>query len=359
MKFISVFRAVRRINGQSLNSQTYAMSDQNLKQRLRPLLRFIRLLVLILLLWSAGNGYLFASAALLELSGQQRIALAGGLAFALLFEAGKYFFGAYTLRVLIGCWWRDGVLYQFALALLLPVAVAWFAGSYWLSTQGALEGLRLQFSRPELEQPLVEQPLSANADLEVMRQARDSAYQQAMARSSPRTATRLFMQFQQEINRMQAVTASTKAISRQENDQHQQQVHARLEQVLNWVRRLGGWSELLTAVLLVFLEMYAHETQLERNRPKRETAQQNGQKDLSANYLKQRARQCWKRAHQAESSEKTRQKNLGKANALLQELRQLGIQADVDNNDPQIITFYHKKRPRNHDSKSRKPKSRT
>ena len=115
MKFISVFRAVRRINGQSLNSQTYAMSDQNLKQRLRPLLRFIRLLVLILLLWSAGNGYLFASAALLELSGQQRIALAGGLAFALLFEAGKYFFGAYTLRVLIGCWWRDGVLYQFAL----------------------------------------------------------------------------------------------------------------------------------------------------------------------------------------------------------------------------------------------------
>ena len=157
------------------------MSAQHtLKQRLHPLVIFVRVLVAVLLAWSAGNGFLFVSAVLREFADSQWLAIAGGLAFAVLFEAGKYFFGAFTLRSLIRCWWREEFLYRFALLLLLPITVAWFAGSYWLSTQGSMEGLRLQFSKPVVSEMRDETlPAQPNSELESLRMARDSVYRQA------------------------------------------------------------------------------------------------------------------------------------------------------------------------------------
>jgi len=363
MELTSVFRAA----AQSLNGQTFAPNgtapiglhpDVMLKRRLRPLVFFIRALVLVLLTWSAGNGFLFASAALQELTGQNRYAVAGGLVFATLFEAGKYYFGAYTLRVLIRGWWREGMLYRLALVLLIPVAGAWFAGSYWLSTQGGIEGLRLTFSRPatEIVTDTFRQP--PNRDIEALRLARDSVYRQAIDRSSPRTAARLFLAFQDEITRMETINAEAQKAEKRQDDQHQQRLQTRLEQVLTWLSHLGGWSELLTLALLVFLEIYAHRMQLTA-KAMREADSADADLDLSVNYLKQRIRQCWKRAHQEQSSERTRQKNLDKTEDLVQKLSQLGIQVHVDASDPQIITFTHKKQPQTHDFKRRKPKIRT
>ena len=363
MELTSVFRAA----AQSLNGQTFAPNgtapielhpDVMLKRRLRPLVFFIRLLVLVLLAWSAGNGFLFASAALQELIGQKGYALTGALAFAALFEAGKYFFGAYTLRVLIRGWWREGMLYRLALVLLIPVAGAWFTGSYWLSTQGGIEGLRLTVSKPVIDaapDTLTQQP---NPDIEALRLARDSVYRQAIDRSSPRTAARLFLAFQHEITRMETVNAESRKAVKQQDDQHKQRLQTRLEQVLTWLSHLGGWSELLTLALLVFLEIYAHRTQF-MAKAVREMDRADADLDLSVNYLKQRIRQCWKRAHQEHSSERTRQKNLDKTAELVQKLRQVGIQVHVDATDPQIINFTHEKQPLTYDFKRRKPKIRT
>lgn len=332
--------------------------DVMLKRRLRPLVLFIRVLVLVLLAWSAGNGFLFASAALQELIGQSGYALSGALAFAALFEAGKYFFGAYTLRVLIRGWWREGVLYRFALVLLIPVSGAWFTGSYWLSTQGGIEGLQLMISRPVIEtapDTLLQQP---SPDIEALRLARDSVYRQAIDRSSPRTAARLFLAFQNEITRMETVNAESRKVEKQQNDHHKQQLQTRLAQVLAWLSQLGGWSELLTLVLLVFLEIYAHRTQI-MVKSTLEAGNGDIDHDMSVNYLKQRIRQCWKRAHQEQSSARTRQKNLDKMEELVHKISQLGFQVHVDASDPQIIHFTFKKQPLTYDFKRRKSKIRT
>ena len=363
MKLTSVFRAA----AQSLNGQTFAPNgtapigphpDIMLKRRLRPLVYFIRMLVVVLLTWSAGNGFLFASATLQELIGQKGYTLAGALAFAALFEAGKYYFGAYTLRVLIRGWWREGMLYRLALVLLIPVAGAWFAGSYWLSTQGGIEGLRLSFSRPAIEVTTDTLHRRPNPDIEALRVARDSVYWQAIDRSSPRTAARLFLAFQNEITRMETVNAESQKTEKQQDDQYKLRLQTRLEQVLTWLSHLGGWSELLTLALLVFLEIYAQRTQL-MAKAMREAGSVDTNRDISVNYLKQRIRQCWKRAHQEQSSERTRQKNLDKTEELVQKLRQLNIQVHVDASDPQIIIFTHKEQPPTHDCKSGKPKIRT
>ena len=227
MKFTSVFRAALPLSGQPLNSQTFALKKSNMnahgfhttvRQRLRPLVLFSRVLVLVLLTWSAGNGILFASAALRELMDNQWYAMAGGLAFVVLFEAGKYFFGTYTLRMLIRRWWREGFLYRFALVMLIPITAAWFAGSYWLSTHGSLEGLRLHFSKPASEIRQNASQVQPNTEIETLRMARDSAYRQALSRSAPRTATRLFMAFQTEITRLETQQAEVQ----QQQKMHQQ-----------------------------------------------------------------------------------------------------------------------------------------
>jgi len=202
---------------------------------------------------------------------------------------------------------------------------------------------------------LTQQP---NPDIEALRLARDSVYRQAIDRSSPRTATRLFLAFQNEITRMETVNAESRKVEKQQDDQHKQRLQTRLEQVLTWLSHLGGWSELLTLALLVFLEIYAHRTQLTA-KAMREADSADTDLDLSVNYLKQRIRQCWKRAHQEHSSERTRQKNLDKTAELVQKLHQLNIQVHVDATDPQIINFTHEKQPLTYDFKRRKPKIRT
>ena len=243
------------------------------------------------------------------------------------------------------------MMYRLALVLLIPVAVAWFAGSYWLSTQGGIEGLRLSFTKPAMEAAADTIWQQSNPDIKALRQARDSVYRQAIERSSLRTATRLFLAFQNEITRMETINTESLRAEKQQDDRHKQQMQARLETVLYWLSRLGGYSELLTLALLVFLEMYARSIHIKHGAP---VAKPNASNlESSVNYLKQRARQCWKRAHQAQSSDKTRQNNLDKAEAIIQQLRRLGIQTQVDADDPHNLLFTLKKQPRSRDTKFR------
>lgn len=330
------------------------MSAQHtLKQRLRPLVLFIRILVVVLLTWSAGNGFLFVSAALREFADNQWYAIAGGLAFAVLFEAGKYFFGAFTLRALIRCWWREGFLYLFALILLLPITVAWFAGSYWLSTQGSMEGLRLQRTKPAPEMRKEVLPAQPNADLETLRMARDSAYRQALSHSAPRTATRLFMAFQGEISRLETQHAEMQQQEKVESVQRGQELKTRLETVLNWLSHLGGWSELLTLLLLVFLEMYTYKVKPPTPGAVSEPA--SFDRDHRAlNYLRQRARQCWRRAHDSRSNEATRRNNRKRAEAFFKQLSRHGIRVEFDAGHKQSISFTYKQ-PRLDEHKSGNP----
>jgi len=354
MKFTSVFRTALPKSGQSLNSQTFATKQNNmsaqhtLKQRLRPLVLFIRIMVVVLLTWSAGNGFLFVSAALQEFTDSQWYAVAGGLAFAVLFEAGKYFFGAFTLRALIRCWWREGFLYRFALILLIPISVAWFAGSYWLSTQGGMEGLRLQFTKPAPEIRKETLPAQSNADLETLRMARDSVYQQALLRSAPRTATRLFMAFQSEISRMETRHAEAQQQEKVEAAQRGQELKTRLETVLNWLSYLGGWSELLTLLLLVFLEMYTYKVKS----PAPDVAPEPVADEMdrtTLNYLRQRARQCWRRAHDSRSNEITRKNNRKRAEAFFKQLSQHGIRVEIETSHD--LSFTYKKHPQREGNK--------
>lgn len=353
MKLTSVFRAALPKSGQSLNSQTFALKKSNMnahdfhttvRQRLRPLVLFIRVLVLVLLTWSAGNGILFASAALRELTDDQSYAVAGGLAFVILFESGKCFFGTYTLRMLIRRWWQEGFLYRFALILLIPVTAAWFAGSYWLSTHGSLEGLRLCFSKPASEMRNNAPPVQPNTDIEAMRMARDSAYRQALSRSAPRTAARLFMAFQSEITRLETQQAEVQQQQKTQSDQREQQLKNRFETVLNWLSHFGGWSEVLTLLLLVFLEMYTCKvTQPSQVAAIPLNAQDEHERYTRLNYLKQRARQCWRRAHDVSSNEKTRRNNLKRAEVFFKHLGQLGINVAYDREHGQTLDFTYKK----------------
>ena len=167
------------------------------------------------------------------------------------------------------------------------------------------------------------------------------------------------MEFQREITRLEMQQAEVVQQQKMQTGQIEQQLKNRFETVLNWLSHLGGWSELVTLVLLVFLEMYAYSRQSHTLDLPFEQAVNGTNSKATSNYLKQRARQCWKRAHDEQSSEKTQKNNLVKAKELFKRLYQLGIQVEMDSNDSKNITFSHQKFPKNHVQKSRSPKIRT
>ena len=173
------------------------------------------------------------------------------------------------------------------------------------------------------------------------------------------------MAFQSEITRLETQQAEVQQQQKMQTDQREQQLKNCFETVFNWLSHLGGWSEVLTLLLLVFLEMYTYKVLPHSQVEITVKAQDEHERNARLNYLKQRARQCWRRAHDASSNEKTRKNNLKRAEVFFKHLGQLGINVEYDREHGQTLNFTYKKHfydstqirenPRRKRKRSRKP----
>ncbi|MGK0366565.1 MAG: hypothetical protein ACI85O_003639, partial [Saprospiraceae bacterium] len=107
------------------------------QKRLRPLKRFIGMLVIILLFWSALTESLFLFSGFLNITDIPEISAALTFLFILIIECCKYFLGTYCFRFLTHGWLRDGARYVLSFFIILPLSVATFYASIYLSVNGA------------------------------------------------------------------------------------------------------------------------------------------------------------------------------------------------------------------------------
>lgn len=347
--------------------------------RLKSLKQFARIAVFLLLFWSATTESLFLYSGFYEITSSICTTVLGVLLIVVLLEGGKYFFGTFAILFLTQGWIKDGALYILTYIVLLPTTIGLFYGSYYMSVMGAPK--IAQFVKSQTSTPQLINTDSINkiydARIVLLQGKIDSTQNIKWKGVTTKTATKLAIAFQDQIIQLENQRKNSLKIAQKTNEKQAKNEISSTALWGRWLSRFGGTSEFLTIVFLLFLELYDRASYLELptvnsvktavNKPvNNDTSTETGlvqqavddattedadlqkikdlirTKKVDARYMKQRAKQCYKRSFKDQSLEEVRQKNRKRADLFITELASIGIETIINPNDNADLIFVEK-----------------
>ncbi len=228
------------------------------QKRLRPLKRFIGMLVIILLFWSALTESLFLFSGFLNITDVPEISAALTLLFITIIECCKYFLGTYCFRFLTHGWLRDGMRYVLSFLIILPLCVATFYASIYLSVNGAPQVVEFVKEQTTPEYIINTDSIHARYDTLVARVELDKANAKKTTWRGVTTnhATVLLQKYADRLSDIEVQRENALSNARKKEQEAKNDFNHDSEYWGDWFARFGGYGEGLTLLLLFFLEVY-------------------------------------------------------------------------------------------------------
>ena len=345
--------------------------------RLKGLRRFVMLGLGLLLLWSASTESLFLFSGFYEMSSSLALSILGVFLVVALLEGGKFFFGSYLLLFLTQGWIKDGWLYRLTFIVLIPICIGLYWGSYYLSVNGAPQIADFIHTNTKQLELVDTDSITQYYDQRIAALQKEISTTKDIKwkGTTTNTATKLALEFQAQVNELEVQKKSDLETANTNNNKRLQKDENKNVNWGLWLSKFGGYGELLTIVFLLFIELYDRASYLELPHQKQKPKQphnnaqnEEGQaapslvqqavaseteedqeiqalrtlileKQVDTRYLKQRAKQCYKRSFKPQSAKEVKQRNLKKAGLFIEQLGKLGIIAQVHPEDQTELIF--------------------
>jgi hypothetical protein len=239
------------------NKLHQAMAD-SMEVRLLPLKRFATGATLVLLLWSASLETAFFYAGFKQMLSSNLAAIVIALVLALLLESLKYFSGTFAFRFLVRRWLGDGWHYVLAFMVVLPLCIASFVGSIFLSIRGA--PLVASFYSEQGSQLNLVNLDSINiyfdARQKQLTKEKEAAIQIKKRGRTTSQATLWLTQIQSQSNSIEVQRDTALTQAKRVNNLLLANKKGASKNWGTWLSRFGGYGEMLTLFFLFFVEVF-------------------------------------------------------------------------------------------------------
>lgn len=253
----------KNIYTQSANSPP----EPSFKNRLAPLQRFIGVLIVFLLLWSALTECIFLFSGFLNITNAQNVSTVMTILFIFVLESCKFFLGKYCFRFITHAWLKDGGQYILAFSIVLPITVGVFYASIFLSVNGAPQVVEFAKNQTKIEFIVNKDSIDNKYDKMLVRVEADkeSAKNTTWRGVTTTKATLLLQKYEDriidiELQRKQAINAAFSQKQEVEklfsNDSEYWGI---------WFARFGGYGEALTLFFIFFMETYRRAVEKEKS----------------------------------------------------------------------------------------------
>ena len=228
------------------------------QKRLRPLKRFIGMLVIILLFWSALTESLFLFSGFLNITDVPELSAVLTLLFITIIECCKYFLGTYCFRFLTHGWLRDGMRYVLSFLIILPLSIATFYASIYLSVNGAPQVVEFVKEQTTPEFIINKDSIHSRYDTLAAKIELDKANAKKTTWRGVTTthATVLLQKYEDRLSDIEVQRENALGEARRKEQEAKNDFSDDSEYWGDWFARFGGYGEGLTLLLLFFLEVY-------------------------------------------------------------------------------------------------------
>ncbi len=340
--------------------------------RLKALKRFALVALSLLLLWSATTETLFLFSGFYSITNSLLFTTLGIGVLVVLLEGGKFFFGTFALLFITQGWLKDGILYILTFLVLLPTTVGLFWGSYYMSVNGAPDIAIFVKAQTSSIQLVNSDSINQVYDTRVsqLQTKIDSAQNIKWRGTTTKTATKLSIAFQNQINQVEQQRQASLLSAVNTNTKTLEKMYKHTNNWGTWLSRFSGYGEILTIIFLLFLELYDRAAYLELPSKNKDKTNSNTDettvvkqeiedatteddeleelrdlirtKKVDARYMKQRAKQCYKRSLKPKSAEEVKHRNLKRAELFITELASIGVETIISPNDKTELVFVEK-----------------